>query len=97
MRKKTRWVKASQVVRSWSISHGLESDRMAILHQVWEREVGHLARHWSLSGVKRGVLYVKTSSPAAAHELQLRGRRIVKSLNKHFKRSWIKSIRPLRG
>ncbi|MFC1678836.1 DUF721 domain-containing protein [Elusimicrobiota bacterium] len=96
MSEKTRWVKASQAVRSWSFRQGLESDRMAILHQVWERELGHLSRHWSLNGVKRGILYVKTASPAAAQELQLRGGQIVKNLNKHFKRSWIKAIKTVK-
>jgi len=70
---------------------------MIILNQVWEREVGHFSRHWILDGVKRGILYVRVSSPAAAQELQLRGTAIKRSLNKHFRRSWIKSIRTTRG
>jgi len=49
-----------------------------------------------LEGVRRGILYVKVASPAAAQELQMRGGGIVKGLNKHFKRSWIKGIRPTR-
>jgi len=70
---------------------------MVILNQVWEREVGHFSRFWALIGLRRGMLYVKVSSPAAAQELQMRGSQIVRSLNKHFKRSWIKGIRPARG
>ncbi len=67
-----------------------------ILNQVWEKEVGHLSKHWVLDGVRRGILYVTVKSPAAAQELQMRGGSIVKSLNKYFTKAWIKGIRPTR-
>ncbi|PCI37544.1 MAG: hypothetical protein COB53_06095 [Elusimicrobia bacterium] len=69
---------------------------MLILDQVWEKELGHFSKHWVLEGVRRGILYVRVKSPTAAQELQLRGGGIVKSLNKYFKKSWIKGIRPTR-
>ncbi|MFH1725183.1 MAG: DUF721 domain-containing protein [Elusimicrobiota bacterium] len=94
--RKARWTKASDVLRGWKFQHGVETDRMLILNQVWEREVGHLSRHWALAAVRRGILYVRVSTPAAAQELQLRGGQVVRSLNKYFKRSWIKGIRTTR-
>jgi len=93
MVQKNRWNKAGDVLRGWKRRVGMESDRMAILHQIWEREVGHLSAHWRLEAVRRGVLYVKVRSPAAAQELQFRSTALVRSLNKYFKRSWIKSVR----
>lgn len=75
----------------------MESERMLILHQVWEREIGGFSRQWVLVGVRQGLLCVKTRSPAAAQELQLRGGQLVKSLNKYFKRAWIKGIRTVSG
>lgn len=91
------WAKAGDILRGWKKKAGMEEDRMLILHQVWEREVGGFARQWSLSGVKGGTLYVKPRSPAAAQELQLRGGQLVKSLNKYFKRAWIRAIRVTQG
>lgn len=88
---------AADVLRGWKRSVGLESDRMVVLNAVWEREAGHLSRHWSLAGVRRGVIFVKVRSPAAALELRFRGTQLVKSLNKHFKRAWIRGIRALPG
>ena len=92
-----RWSKASTVVRSLVFSGRIEADRMTLLNQVWEREVGDLARHWTLKGMRRGVLFVRASSPAAAQELQLRGRSLIRGLNKYFKRAWIKGIRTAHG
>ena len=90
-------VKADSALRAWKSSLRVDDGRMVILNQVWEREVGHFSRFWALVGLRRGILYVKVSSPAAAQELQMRGSGLVRSLNKHFKRSWIKGIRPARG
>lgn len=93
----SRWSKASDVLGAWKRRVGLESERMLILNQVWEKEVGGFSRYWALIGIRRGVLSVRVRSPAAAVELQLRGTQLVKSLNKYFKRSWIKGIRTTNG
>lgn len=97
MKHRSHWSKAGDVVGAWKRRSGLESERMLILHQVWEKEVGGFSRHWTLMGIRRGVLFVKVRSPAAAQELQLRGTQLVKSLNKYFKRSWIKGVRTTNG
>jgi len=88
------WTDAGALVRAWRLRE--KPDRLAILSAVWEKEVGHFSRHWRLTGVRRGILYVSPSSPAANMELRLRGRDIVKGLNKYFKGAWIKGIRAAR-
>jgi hypothetical protein len=90
---RNHWSKAEDILRGWKFRAGMDSERILILNQVWERELGHYARHWSLSGVKRGMLYIKPRSAAAAQELQMMSGQIVRSLNKYFKKSWIKGIR----
>lgn len=65
-----------------------------MLQAVWDRELGHMSPHWRLLGVRRGTLYVRTRSPAASQELQLRGHGIARALNKHFKTAWIKDVKP---
>ena len=87
---------ASDIVHSIGYKAGTTTDRLVILDAVWEKEAGGFSKHWKLSGVKRGVLYVAPSSPAAAQELQLRGPSLIRSLNKYFKSAWIKSIRAAR-
>lgn len=92
-----RWSLAGDVLKDWQRGARMDAERMTILHQVWEREAGHLARHWALDGVKRGVLYVRVSSPAATQELQLRATSLMRALNKYFRQAWIKGIRPSRA
>lgn len=88
-----RWSTAEDVVKSFKHRAGIQSDKISILNAVWEREMGHFSRYWSLTGVRRGVLYVKPKSSAAAQELQLRGAEIVRGLNKYFSRAWIKTVK----
>ena len=90
---KQAWSSAGDLVRAFKFRAGIQSDKISILNAVWERELGHFARHWTLQGVKRGVLFVKPSSAAAAQELQMRGPEIVKGLNKYFSRAWIKAVK----
>jgi len=95
--KKNRWVRADALVGRWARARRYRPEQMTILNEVWEREVGHLSRHWALEGVRQGILYVRVSSPSAAQELQMRGPTLRKSLNKHFRTAWIKNIRASRS
>ncbi|MBI5630469.1 MAG: DUF721 domain-containing protein [Elusimicrobia bacterium] len=88
-----RWATANDLVRSFKFRAGVQSDKISILNAVWERELGHFSRHWSLLGVQRGMLFIKPNSAAAAQELVMRRAEIVRTLNKHFSRAWIKGIK----
>ena len=88
-----RWTTAAELVRSFKARANLQPDKIAILGAVWARELGAYSRHWTLAGVKGGVLYVKPRSSAAAQELHLRAPEIVRSLNKYFSRAWIKAVK----
>ena len=72
---------------------GVREDRVAILNAVWEKEVGAFRRHWSLVGVRSGVVHVRASSSASGQELALRSAELVRGLNKHFRKPWIRSIK----
>jgi hypothetical protein len=87
---------AKDVVRSFGFKTGTQGDRLALLDAVWEREAGHFSKHWKLSAMKRGVLYIEVSSPAASQELQLRAPSLLRALNKYFKSDWIKAIKAAR-
>ncbi|MHB0995290.1 MAG: DciA family protein [Elusimicrobiales bacterium] len=93
-RKKVNWHKADAVCSSWKFLGAGALDRLAILDAVWKKEMGRLADHCTLLGVDKGCVLVKPKSAAAASELSLRSSVLVKSLNKYFKRPWIKAIKP---
>lgn len=88
------WIQVSDALKQWTRKTGLCTERLALLHAIWEKEMGHFSNIWRLIGVRRGVLYVSSKSPSAAVELRLRGGGIIRSLNKHFKSPWIKGIKP---
>ncbi len=87
---------AKDVVRSFGFKTGAQGDRLAILDAVWEKEAGHYVKYWKLDAIRKGVLYIRVSSPVAAQELQLRGPSLLRALNKYFKSDWIKAIKPAR-
>lgn len=87
------WTSVADVVRTWGYRKGISPDRVAILNAVWEKELGHMARHWRLKGVRKGILYITPKSSGAALELQMRRQEIARSLNKYFQTAWIKGVR----
>jgi len=87
------WSSAADLIRTWGFRQGISPDRVAILNAVWEKELGHMARHWKLKGMRKGILYITPRSSGAALELQMRGQEIARSLNKYFKTAWIKGVR----
>jgi hypothetical protein len=91
--KPNRWSTAEDLVKSFSYRSGTVNDKLAILSAMWDKECGAYAKHWALIGVKKGVLYVRPKSSAAAQELHMRSEGLVKSLNKYFSRPWIVAVR----
>jgi hypothetical protein len=92
-KRKANWTRANEVVSSWKFLGGVSPDRLAVLDAVWKKEIGRLGEHCVMLGVDNGNILVKPTSAAAASELALRSSVLVKSLNKYFKRPWIRSIK----
>ena len=88
-----KWATGGELVAAFKFRAQVQPDRIAVLSAVWEKELGHLSRQWTLSGVRRGVVLVMPRSAAAAQELSLRGAELARSLNKHFSRPWIKAVK----
>jgi hypothetical protein len=88
-----RWASAGDLVAAFSRRQQAQTDRLAILGSVWDKECGSFAKHWTLVGVKKGVLYIRPRSSAAAQELHMRAGGLVKALNKYFSRPWIVAVR----
>lgn len=88
-----RWASAGDLVATFARRAQAPSDRLAILGSVWDKECGAYAKHWTLVGVRKGVLYVRPKSSAAAQDLHMRSAALLKSLNKYFSRPWIVAVR----
>lgn len=88
-----RWSTAGDLVKSFSYRTGTVNDKLTILGSVWDKECGAYAKHWALVGVKKGVLYVRPKSSAAAQELHMRAETLLRGLNKYFSRPWLTAVR----
>ena len=88
-----RWSTSSDLVKSFSYRAGTVNDKLTLLNAVWEKECGAFSKYWTLVAVKKGTLFVRPKSAAAAQELQLRAGVLIKSLNKYFSRPWILAVK----
>jgi hypothetical protein len=92
-RRSCNWTSAFEIKSSWKFLGGIDPDRLVILDAVWKKELGRLAPHCPLFGVNKGWILVTSDSSSMSNELLLRGRQLVRSLNRYFRRPWIKGIR----
>ena len=85
------WHESKEIKNSYSKINGT-INRLIILETVWNKILGAKAKYWVLDAVKGGTIYVKVNVMTARHELKLKEKEIIRELNKHFERSWIKQI-----
>ena len=67
-------------------------NRLMVLDHVWTRLIGNKERFWKLTAVKDGCLYVSVKLSVARNELIGSRDNLIKELNKHFDKPWIKKI-----
>ncbi|UPT74006.1 MAG: DUF721 domain-containing protein [Elusimicrobiota bacterium] len=91
--KPARWSTSGDLIKSFSYRANTVNDKLALLSAVWDKECGAFAKHWALVAVKKGVLFVRPKSAAAAQELQLRSGPLLKALNKYFSRPWLTAVK----
>jgi hypothetical protein len=92
---KKHWLSVEHLVSDFKRRAQAPMDRFAILSSVWDKECGAYTKYWTLIAVKKGVLYVRPKSSAAAQELHMRSMVLIKSLNKYFSRPWITSVQTI--
>lgn len=88
-----RWSTSRDLVKSFSYRAGTVNDKLTLLNAVWDKECGAFSKYWALVAVKKGTLFVRPKSAAAAQELQLRSGTLIRSLNKYFSRPWILAVK----
>ena len=67
-------------------------NRLLILEYVWNQQTGVKSRFWVLKAVQQGTLFVQVRASVAKNELLARRTQLIRELNKHFERPWIKKI-----
>lgn len=67
-------------------------NKLMILDHVWTQLVGNKGKFWVLHAVQRDTIYVKVRVAVAKNELISRREQLIKELNKHFEKPWIKRI-----
>lgn len=67
-------------------------NRLMILDHVWTQLVGSKGKFWVLHAVQRDTVYIKVRVAVAKNELIARREQLIKELNKHFEKPWIKRI-----
>lgn len=86
-------IRVGKVIHKTLGKTGVFSEKISILNTIWEKEIGSLHRFWNLRGIKNRILYVKTTTSSASHELHMRKNEVIRRINKHFRGEWIKGIR----
>lgn len=86
------WVSANEITAHMGMLHRQLSN-LSVLDKVWENEAGAMSKYWKLEAVEGDAIVVKTSSAMAAHELALKEAQLLRNLNKHFSKPWIRFIK----
>lgn len=66
--------------------------RLLLLEKVWDNVIGSKGKFWKLDGVQKDTIFVKVKVVAARQELLLNKEMLIRELNKHFQKAWIKEI-----
>ncbi|WP_424245563.1 hypothetical protein Dip510_000498 [Elusimicrobium posterum] len=86
------WKKASDLQKPFNpLTKKL--NRLMILANIWDRLVGKKAKFWVLDSADKDTIYVKVKVAAAKHDLAANSSNLVRELNKHFDKPWIKEIK----
>ena len=90
--KKNNWVSSGELSTP-RMFLAKKLSRFAVLQAAWSKETGKMANYWSITAVRGGTIFIEVKSSSAAQELDLRRSVLIKSLNKHFARNWIREIK----
>jgi len=85
------WHKSSEIKAAFNPLN-LRLNRLMVLGSVWQKLVGKRAKFWTLDAVSKDTIYVKVNVAAARLELAGVTQSLIKELNKHFDKPWIKKI-----
>ncbi|MBQ4493334.1 MAG: DUF721 domain-containing protein [Elusimicrobiaceae bacterium] len=85
------WHEPSELKNSFN-RFSSQINRLVLLENIWNKTLGSKAKFWQLYAVQKNTIFVKVKVVSARQELLLNKETIIKELNKHFQRAWIKEI-----
>lgn len=85
-----------QIIKDVLTKYGLTEENYA-LYDIWEKQLGRLAKNIKLVGVKDKYILVKVQSSTYAHELHLREKEILKKINGYFGKDVYTKIKRITG
>ena len=86
------FAKAGDIVKGVLEQYGINRESLAIFN-VWEKELGHLAKNIRLTGKKNGCLLVDVDKPAYMQELRYRKKEFIDKINGHFGKKVVDDIK----
>ncbi|MDR3111941.1 MAG: DUF721 domain-containing protein [Elusimicrobiota bacterium] len=84
------WVKSSDIMDVLKNKLGID-DTWFVLGNVWDKESG--IEGLKISGYRKGVIYIETTSSPANSELAIHKKEIIKKVNQYFGEERIKNIK----
>lgn len=74
---------AKEIVKDLLEKYGISKDTYQ-LYDLWDKELGKLAKRINIAGIKGKTILVKVDNPVYQQELQLRKRELLRKLNDYF-------------
>lgn len=82
-----------EIISSPGAFFGINPNNLLILASAWDREMSGFKKYFYLEGVEKDAVVVKAVNSSAASEVRLRKNEILRTLNKYFKRKWLKDVK----
>ena len=82
---------AYDIVKELLKKYKLSTDDYAVF-DIWEKELGPLARKIKMVGKKGKMLRIMTNNPVYRQEISIRKKELIKKINGHFDREVVNSI-----
>ena len=90
-KKTDTWHESNEIIVNFNRLN-TQINRLLLLEKIWSKVVGSKSKYWQIDAVKKDTIFVKVKVVTARQELLLNKANIIKELNKHFQRAWIKEI-----
>jgi len=88
-------VKAKDVIEELLKKYDLTPDSYAVF-EIWNKELGALAKKVKLAGKDKGCLLVKVDNPVYLQEIKVRKKEFIDKINGHFGKKVVDDIKVIR-
>lgn len=90
------FIPAKEIVKSLLGRYGISQEDYC-LYDIWEKELGKLAKKIKMVGKKNKSLLVKIDNPSYSQELRFRKKEFIKKINGHFGEEVVNEIKKVKS